>query len=122
MTCKVLQEKLTVCKLKTLPANLPTDGFFNLTKTDEEISLVCQTEKVPQNTVAREDGWRAFRLEGTLDFSLIGILSRLTEILAKEKIAVFAISTYNTDYLLIKEPELEPAIHALQNSGYEVIG
>ena len=120
MKCKVLSKNLSVCKLKTLPERLPKDGFFGLTKTDEEISLVCQTENAPQNTVAREDGWRALYLEGTLDFSLIGILSRLTGVLAEKGIAVFAISTYNTDYLLVKEDRLEQAIDALVEAGYEV--
>ena len=72
-------------------------------KTDEEKSLVCLTEDVPDNTIEREDGWKAFRIEGILDFSLIGILSQISALLAENEIGIFAISTYNTDYILVKE-------------------
>ena len=80
------------------------DAEFCFTgKTDEEKSLVCLTEDVPENTIEREDGWKAFRIEGILDFSLIGILSQISALLAENEIGIFAISTYNTDYILVKE-------------------
>ena len=66
--------------------------------TDEENSLVCPEEMVPANTVERDDGWRGFRIIGQLDFSLIGILARISKVLASNEIGIFAISTYNTDY------------------------
>lgn len=91
-----------------------------LAKTDEELSLVCKTEDTPSQTTAREDGWRAFRIEGTLDFSLIGILSKLSTILAENKIGIFAVSTYNTDYILVKEENFAKAMTVLQENGYAV--
>jgi len=96
-------------------------GFFFLGKTDEELSLVCRTADVPAGAIARDDGWRGFRIEGVLDFSLIGILSKLSGILAENKIGIFAVSTFNTDYILVKEQNLERAIAALKEKGYRVV-
>lgn len=88
--------------------------------TDEEISLVCPSDQVPVYTLEREDGWRAFRVSGVLDFSLIGILARITTLLAEAQIGVFVVSTYNTDYVLLKEERLVQAINTLQVNGYKV--
>ena len=120
MTLKKLPHDLTVCKIPS-PSVLDLDmDFFFLAKTDGEISLVCRTEDAPGETTAREDGWRGFRVEGTLDFSLVGILSRLTAVLAEEGIPVFAVSTYDTDYVLVKAEQFSPAADALEAAGYEV--
>lgn len=88
--------------------------------TDEERSLVCPTVSVPENTTDRDDGWRAFRVKGTLDFSLTGILARLSAVLAENKIGIFAISTFNTDYILTKSANFDRALAALRASGYEI--
>ena len=95
--------------------------FYFIGKTDEEISLVCRTAETPQNTIERDDGWRGFRIQGILDFSLIGILSKLSGILAEHKIGIFAVSTYNTDYILVKEENYEKALSILASEGYTVI-
>lgn len=71
-------------------------------KTDEEKSLVCITDEVPANVIQRDDGWKAFRIQGVLDFSLIGILAKIAAALADNGISIFAVSTYNTDYVLMK--------------------
>ena len=86
------------------------------------MSLVCRTEDVPANTLERDDGWRAFRIQGVLDFSLIGILARLSGILAEHEIGIFAVSTYNTDYILVKEENFEEALSVLSLEGYEITG
>ena len=96
------------------------EGLCFFARTDEEISLVCETAHVPENTTAREDGWRAMRVVGELDFSLVGILARISDVLAREKIGIFAVSTYNTDYILTKETQFEDALAALARAGYEV--
>ena len=83
--------------------------------------MVCKTEETPQNTVERDDGWRGFRIQGILDFSLIGILSKLSGILAEHKIGIFAVSTYNTDYILVKEDNYEKALSVLASEGYTVV-
>lgn len=89
--------------------------------TDEERSLVCISADVPANTVERDDGWKAFRIQGVLDFSLIGILSKLSGLLAENEIGIFAISTYNTDYILTKKENYDKALNLLSDSGYKIL-
>ena len=113
---------LTVCKLATLEQLDLSAGFFFVARTDEEISLVCETARVPENTLVREDGWRAFRVEeGPLDFSLVGILSRISAVLAENQIGIFAVSTYNTDYILVKKENFPKVQKALTQEGYVFI-
>ena len=120
MNIKALTCDLTVCKLEDMTSIDLSKDFFFLGKTDEEISLVCKTEDKPTNTTDRDDGWKGMRIEGVLDFSLIGILSKLSGILAENGIGIFAVSTYNTDYILVKEENLEKALAALAKAGYMV--
>ena len=120
MKLKKLPYTLTVCKLETVEQIDLNAGFYFIGRTDEEISLVCRTECTPARTLEREDGWRGFRIEGTLDFSLIGILSQIAAILAENKIGIFAVSTYNTDYVLVKEENFDKAMTALGAAGYEI--
>ena len=121
MELKRIDHKLTVCKVTGVTSiNLESDFFF-IGKTDEELSLVCKTEDTPKNTVERDDGWRGFRIQGVIDFSLIGILSKLSGILAEYKIGIFAVSTYNTDYILVKEENYERALTVLASEGYTVV-
>ena len=96
-------------------------SFYFIGKTDEEISLVCRTEDTPADTTERDDGWKGFRICGILDFSLIGILSRITGILAENKIGIFAVSTFNTDYILVKAENFDKAVRVLSAEGYTVI-
>ena len=77
---------------------------------DHEKSLVCQTKIVHDNIIVRDDGWKAFRICGELDFSLIGILTKVSKVLAENAIGIFAISTYNTDYILTKEENCNKAL------------
>lgn len=90
-------------------------------KTDEENSLVCITSDVPPNVIERDDGWKAFRIQGILDFSLIGVLSKISRILADNKIGIFAISTFNTDYILTKQENYDKALSLLRDAGYEIV-
>ena len=121
MELKKLEYNLTVCKVPDLSKADMAAGFFFIGKTDEEISLVCKTEDTPAETLEREDGWKGFRIQGTLDFSLIGILSRLSGILADHGIGIFAVSTYNTDYILVKEENFERSLEVLISEGYTVV-
>ncbi|MBR0148286.1 MAG: ACT domain-containing protein [Lachnospiraceae bacterium] len=121
MELKTIEYNLSVCKVTDISAINLTSDFYFVGKTDEEISLVCKTEDTPQNTIEREDGWRGFRIQGVLDFSLIGILSKLSGILAEHKIGIFAVSTYNTDYILVKEENFERSLKVLITEGYTVI-
>lgn len=120
MVLQKIPYDLTVCKVaSTSDLDLGRDLYF-IGRTDEEISLVCLTEDVPDDTTDRDDGWKGFRIKGELDFSLIGILSKISSILADNKIGIFAVSTYNTDYILVKEKNFDRAIQVLSEAGYEV--
>lgn len=112
---------LTVCKVEDISGIDLSAGFYFIGKTDEELSLVCRTEDTPEKTLERDDGWKGFRIQGVLDFSLIGILSKLSGILAEHKIGIFAVSTFNTDYILVKEENFERAMEVLAAEGYKVI-
>ena len=121
MELKRIEYMLSVCKMTDISdIDLNTDFYF-IGKTDEELSLVCKTEDTPIETLEREDGWRGFRIQGVLDFSLIGILSKLSGILAEHEIGIFAVSTYNTDYILVKEENFDRALEVLASEGYTVV-
>ena len=121
MEIKKYSYDFTVCKVKNLENVDMSQEFCFIGKTDEELSVVCLTEFVPEKTMEREDGWKAFRIQGVLDFSLIGILSKISTILAENKIGIFAISTYNTDYILTKADKYETALKVLEEAGYEIV-
>ena len=121
MELQRLPYELTVCKVSHISDINTAADFFFIGKTGEELSLVCRTQDTPSNTVERDDGWRGFRIRGELDFSLIGILSMLSGILAEHKIGIFAVSTYNTDYILVKEENFERALEVLKSEGYTVV-
>ena len=121
MELKRLEYDLTVCKVLSESDLDLTKDFYFIGKTDEELSLVCRTEDTPQNTVEREDGWKGFRIQGVLDFSLIGILSKISGILAENGIGIFAVSTFNTDYILVKQENFGKAMQVLSASGYNIV-
>ena len=120
MRINKLDRDFSVCKVKDYSLVNMDAEFCFIQKTDEENSLVCLTEDVPANTIEREDEWKAFRIEGVLDFALIGILSRISDILTRNEISIFAVSTYNTDYILIKKENFDKAIDVLAKEGYEI--
>ena len=118
MVLHVLEQEFSICKIKEMGKIDWEDEICFVAKTDEECSLVCSTNCVPKETEKRDDGWRAFRIAGILDFSLVGILSEISGILAENKIGIFAVSTYNTDYILIKKENFERAVLVLDEAGY----
>lgn len=121
MEIKVLDYDFSVCKVEDYSL-VDLDAEFCFTgKTDEEKSLVCLTDKVPDNTIEREDGWKAFRIQGVLDFSLIGILAKISALMAENGIGIFAISTFNTDYVLTQKENYQKAVNVLGNSGYTIV-
>lgn len=121
MKIEELDGLFTVCKVRSVKDINTDSGMFFIGRTDEEISLVCLTEDAPEVTLKREDGWRGFRICGELDFSLTGILSRISSVMAEEKIGIFAVSTYNTDYVFVRQEEIGHALGALGNAGYTVV-
>lgn len=120
MEIKRIDADFSVCKVQDFSKVDWQSGYCFTGKTDEEYSLVCETAFVPDNATHREDGWKAFRLQGILDFSLIGILARISTLLAENAIGIFAISTYNTDYILTKVEHYQKALDVLAGAGYRV--
>ena len=117
---RVLPDGLSVCKVASISEiDLGRELYF-IGRTADEISLVTKTEDAPVSFTEREDGWRGFYIDGVLDFSLIGILAGITGVLAEAEIGIFAVSTYNTDYILVKEESLVKALRALKEAGYTV--
>ncbi|WP_077622774.1 ACT domain-containing protein [Sediminibacillus massiliensis] len=125
MQLNVLPKQLAVIKIainEKIPENIFEEReFLSITYTDEEISIICPEKNIPLDLSAQvEKGWSAFKVAGELDFSLTGILVSLAAPLAEASISIFALSTYNTDYLLVKTDNLERAIHILRSEGFKV--
>lgn len=121
MQLKKLEFKFTVCKVEAVTDIDLCKEFFFIGKTDGEVSLVCRTKDTPKNTIKREDGWRGFRVQGELDFSLVGVIANISGLLAEYKISIFVVSTYNTDYVLVKENKFEKALDVLAENGYCIV-
>lgn len=121
MQLEILKPEFSICKVKNISDINFEDEFLFVGKTDEEISLVCNSINVPENTIENDSGWKAFRIQGVLDFSLVGILSKISSILTENGISIFALSTYNTDYILIKSDKLDCAIDSVSKAGYKII-
>ena len=118
---KKIDHNFSVCQVEDYSlVNLNSEYSF-IGKTDEEKSLVCITDEVPANVIQRDDGWKAFRIQGVLDFSLIGILAKIAAALADNGISIFAVSTYNTDYVLMKRENYQKALDVLKALGYMII-
>jgi hypothetical protein len=123
LTMKLLKEKYGVCRLnktELIPEWAKNSDFLSITKTSDELSIVCFEDNIP-NDIKCEKNWRVLKIEGPLDFSLIGILASISTILAQKGISIFAISTYDTDYILVKNKDIDNAIDSLIKEGYGVI-
>ena len=123
MKLKILDSTFSVIKFppfETIPLWALNCHVFSITRTDEELSVVCSSECLPINEQIKEveNDWKCIKVEGVLDFSLTGILSSLANSLAENKISIFAISTFNTDYLLVKGHSIEKAKVVLENEGH----
>ena len=124
LTLTLLPDLLAICRLPPdAPLPEPPDGgsFWSVTRTREEISLVLADDAAPAGWQA-ERGWRGLKVEGPLAFELTGILASLAGPLAKAGVSLFALSTYDTDYVLVKENDLSQAIATLQTGGHTVVG
>ncbi|MBX0327649.1 ACT domain-containing protein [Oscillochloris sp. ZM17-4] len=125
MELLLLPEGYAVCRLPAA-AEAPTwgagAGLWSLTRSAEELSLVCAEDGLPADVGAAvlSRGWRAMRVAGTLDFSLVGVLASLAAPLAEAGVSIFAVSTYDTDYLLVRADDLEAAVSALQAAGHQL--
>jgi len=102
-----------------LPDWATRDGFFSVTRTGEELSIVCDADRVPSG-VSAEKGWRVLKVKGPFALSEVGVLAVLAATLAEAKVSLFAISTFDTDYLLVSEKQLSAAVAALRSAGHRV--
>ena len=118
MMLEFLEPEFSICKMDHPLSPIMDSGFLFYGRTDGEVSLVCPTADVPSDTLKRDDGWRAFRVSGTMDLSLIGVLSGITKVLADNSIGVFVISTFDTDYILVRKGNIERTIDVLSRAGY----
>jgi hypothetical protein len=119
----ILPEKLAVCRLAVeapFPEWARPGDLLGLIRTRDELTVVCAERLVPPEVIA-ERGWRALQVQGPLDFALVGVLAAITAPLAKAGVSIFAISTYDTDYVLVKEDALERARQALTQDGFLVL-
>ncbi|MBR1586031.1 MAG: ACT domain-containing protein [Clostridia bacterium] len=121
MKLELLPMAFTVCQLPAQAQPGCHSPFTFLSRTDEEVSLVCPSADAPDDALQSEPGWRCLRVAGPLDFSLVGILARIAACLAARSIPIFALSTFNTDYILLKEEYLLAAQDALTQAGYDWI-
>ncbi|HEX9427633.1 MAG TPA: ACT domain-containing protein [Candidatus Polarisedimenticolia bacterium] len=122
LTLSVLPGRFAISRLDPeaeVPAWATGGAFFSVTRTAGELSIVCPEEMVPAGVRCASD-WSALRLEGTFDFGVTGILSSLAAPLAKAGISIFALSTFDTDYLLVRHPQLEQALAVLAARGHHL--
>lgn len=120
---QIMPQRLAVARLDPaadLPAWLPRDGFLSITRTSDELSIVVDEQALPGRVTA-ETGWRMLKVLGPLDFSLVGVLASLANPLAAAGVSIFAISTYDTDYLLVREAQFPLALAALAEAGFDLL-
>ena len=118
-----LPDTFAICRLAPhapLPAAVAGTPFVSITRTAEELSIVCPATQFPQNAKC-ELPWICFKLEGPFPFSLTGVLASVIDPLAQSGIPIFAISTFDTDYVLVKEESAESALETLLAAGHELI-
>jgi hypothetical protein len=120
LTLTVLNDTFAVCRLEpryAIPAWAVSSAFSSITRTPDELSVVCRQSDVPAG-VACENDWRCLQVQGPLDFELTGILASLASTLAKAGVSIFAVSTFDTDYILVKQNDLLRAIQSLSEAGH----
>jgi hypothetical protein len=122
LSIMVLPDHFAVCRLAPdapVPSWVAATTFFSITRTADELSIVCRQDAVPEG-IKCERGWRCLRVAGTIDFAVVGVLASLVTPLAEAGISVFAVSTFDTDYLLVKENVFDKAVAALRQMGHKV--
>ena len=118
----LLDCRLAVCRLgphDEVPEWAGGGAFSSVTRTSTELSIVCREEAVPEG-IAREGGWRIFQVEGPLDFALTGVMASIAQPLAEAGVSLFAVSTFDTDYAMVRERDVEQAANALRAEGHRV--
>jgi hypothetical protein len=122
LTLALVDGNFAVCRLEAdapIPSWATVGEFFSITRTADELSVVCRADTAPEG-IRSEPGWRCLRVAGTLPFAIVGVLASITVALADNAIPVFAVSTFDTDYVLVKEQHLAVAVAALRERGHIV--
>lgn len=118
----VLEEHLSICQLDVkaeIPPWATGSSYFSVTRTEDELSIVCPEQDVPED-VSQERGWRALKLEGPFELSMVGVLASIAAPLAEAGVSIFAVSTFDTDYLLVRGKQLDFAVDTLREHGHRV--
>ena len=125
ISLKIIDQEFAICKLppdSVIPDWIWTSSLYSITKTMDELSLICEQDKViAHSNMHQENDWKCLHVVGPLDFSLTGILSSIAQPLAENKISIFALSTYDTDYILVKKEHCSQAQEVLKNKGFIII-
>ena len=122
LTLHILDERMAVCRFDAsdpVPDGIDQSHFYSITRTEQELTIVCPETLVARGTTS-ETGWRCFKVQGPLDFSETGIIASLSRPLAEKGVAVFVLSTFDTDYFMVKEKNLAAAVDVLTASGHRV--
>ena len=122
MELQKIKYDFTICKVENTRHIDFTREFMFLHKTPDEISLVCESDYVPSNVITAVSGWKALKISGVLDFGLVGIIAKIANILAGVEISIFVVSTYNTDYILLKAEDYDKGTQELLRNGYDIRG
>ena len=123
MTLDLLPGSYAICRLDAtaaVPSWATRPGFSSITRTADELSIVCATDAVP-DAVHAQRGYRGLAVRGPLDFSLVGIVASLAGALAAAAISIFVVSTHDTDYLFVRDADLDRAVAVLRDAGHAVV-
>ena len=123
LTITTLKESYSIHQLgpdAIIPDSIQESRFYSVSRTDEELTIVCEAN-IDLNAHRSESGWRIIKIVGPLEFSLTGVLAAVSAILAREKISIFALSTFDTDYILVRSEKLEKARRVLKQAGHRFI-
>jgi hypothetical protein len=120
----LMEARYVVCRFgsrATIPAWADGEGLVSITRTQDELSIICPESRLPREVNGKAElGWRCLRLHGPFDFAAVGILASVAQPIAEEGVGIFALSTFDTDYVLVKEHELGHAVAALRRAGHTV--
>ncbi|MBE5989395.1 MAG: ACT domain-containing protein [Paenibacillaceae bacterium] len=121
MDLQIIDRKFSICKLKEISTELLNHEFTFVSKTDNELSLICETDHMPEINLTAEHGWRCFRIAEDASFEKYGMIAFLSKIIADEKTCILVVATYDTDYIFLKEDRLEDVKKALLANGCRFI-
>lgn len=121
MKIEVLEEDFVVCKIESFDEVSMHDKYSFLTKEDQNISLICTDRYCPSKTLGIQKNYRAIKIEGNLEFNSVGVIAKLSSLLALNDISILSVSTFTTEYIFVKNAKLSKAVDVLKANGYELI-